>query len=52
MKAGHIVLLVALFALQGCALLSGRHYVMSYGIETGVNDRSNEFTVSATISGR
>ena len=46
------LLFAAVLALSGCGLLGGKHYIMSYGVETTANDRSNEVTFSATISGR
>ena len=47
-------LLVVGFTLSGCGLLSGEHYIMSYGVEAGADSDLDDatFGVSATISGR
>ena len=45
-------ILATVLMLAGCAILGGKHHVMSYSVETTANDSSNEVVFSATISGR
>lgn len=51
-----LVVLVGTAALSGCLALSGKDYVMSYGVgvETGDNplDGPTAYTFGVTISGR
>lgn len=49
-----LLILAAALALSSCSLLSGKHHVMSYGVEAGTDSalRAEAYTFSVTVSGR